>query len=206
MPVLVHDLTINGSTLSQIHSSAFNYLKHIYRRGEGAYLSTDDLNEIAWNATIKVFEKRSKYVTEGKNVCGLACTMARNELMDCIDSQMKMKLRSLPLDLVADGGGLYNVKDNEVGKTFVNDNVLDSNGFTVTFDELREVLENELETLSDIERTIYELRMDKVPYAEIAKICGITAGNARKKWHDIKVRLLRNTYISSRARDFGLVG
>ncbi len=206
MSANVHDLTINGSTLSQIHSSAFNYLKRFYRRGEGAYLSTDDLNEIAWNATIKVFEKRAKYLAEGKNVCGLACTMAKNELVDCIDNQMKMKVRSLPLDLVGDGGGLFNVKDNEVGKTFVSDNVLDSNGFTVTFDELREVLEYELDNLSDIERTIYELRMDKVPYTEIAKICDITEGNARKKWHDIKKRLLRNSYIRSRARDFGLVG
>ena len=64
----------------------------------------------------------------------------------------------------------------------------------------------QLRDLSDMDKRIYELNLDRVPNKEIASMCGITPANARKKWFDIRRRLLKNKYIFNRVHELGLVG
>ena len=60
--------------------------------------------------------------------------------------------------------------------------------------------------MSDIDKCIYEFMLDRVPQKVIAITLGISHSNVRKRWHDIKKKLLRNNYIFRRAKELGLVG
>ena len=68
--------TINGASLTQIHDSALRKIVRAYNPDGSVYVSRDDLNDIAWNATMTVYEKRDSYVRQDKSVCGLAGTIA----------------------------------------------------------------------------------------------------------------------------------
>jgi DNA-directed RNA polymerase specialized sigma24 family protein len=78
--------------------------------------------------------------------------------------------------------------------------------FDTSFGEGLEIISQEVEKLSEMDRKIFELNLDNVPHMEIAELCGISCGNARKKWHDIRKRLLKNKYIFKQACELGLVG
>ena len=198
--------TINGATLNQIHDSAFSNLVRSYHRGGSVYVSQDDLDEIAWNATITVYEKRDSYVQEDKNVCGLACTIAYNDLMKYIKKSKKKNESSVPMEQIDTEKGRFNVADKETGRKFCCSGVGVGKEFDTSFGKGMEIIEGEVLKLTDIDRKIYEMNLDGIPHTKIAETLGITPGNARKKWHDIKKRLLRNKYIFNRAHELGLVG
>lgn len=198
--------TINGATLNQIHDSAFSNLVRAYHKGGSVYVSQDDLDEIAWNATITVYEKRDSYVQEDKNVCGLACTIAYNDLMKYIKKSKKKNESSVPMEQIDTEKGRFNVADRETGRRFCCSGVGVGREFDTSFGKGMEIIEGEVLKLTDIDRRIYEMNLDGIPHTKIAEVLGITPGNARKKWHDIKKRLLRNKYIFNRAHELGLVG
>lgn len=198
--------TINGASINEIHDSAFSNLVRAYHKGGSVYVSEDDLDEIAWNATIAVYEKRDSYVKEDKNVCGLACTIAYNDLMKYLKKSRKKNESSVPMEHIDTERGQFNVADRETGRKFCLGSVGVGREFDTSFGAGMEIIENEVHKLSEIDRRIYELNLDGVPHTKIAEMLGITPGNARKKWHDIKKRLLRNKYIFSRAYELGLVG
>ena len=52
--------TINGATLTQIHDSAFRNIIRAYKPDGSVYVSRDELDEIAWNATMTVYEKKGE--------------------------------------------------------------------------------------------------------------------------------------------------
>lgn len=198
--------TINGATLNQIHDSAFSNLVRAYHKGGSVYVSQDDLDEIAWNATITVYEKRDSYVQEDKNVCGLACTIAYNDLMKYIKKSKKKNESSVPMEQIDTEKGRFNVADRETGRRFCCSGVGVGREFDTSFGKGMEIIEGEVLKLTDIDRRIYEMNLDGIPHTKITEVLGITPGNARKKWHDIKKRLLRNKYIFNRAHELGLVG
>jgi DNA-binding CsgD family transcriptional regulator len=68
-----------------------------------------------------------------------------------------------------------------------------------------DIIESEVSKLSDLDREIYELILDGVPQKEIAMICNISHANVRKRWFEIRKKLLKNKYISNRAHEMGLV-
>jgi DNA-directed RNA polymerase specialized sigma24 family protein len=78
--------------------------------------------------------------------------------------------------------------------------------FDTTFGEGLEIIEREVEKLSELDRKIYEMNLDNIPHKEIADACNISYVNARKRWHDIRKKLLKNQYIHNRACELGLVG
>ena len=49
------------------------------------------------------------------------------------------------------------------------------------------------------------MNVDGYSPKEVAQVCDITYGNARKKWHDIKKKLNEDEYIHKRAKEMGLV-
>ena len=198
--------TINGATLNQIHDSAFSNLVRAYHKGGSVYVSEDDLDEIAWNATITVYEKRDSYVQEDKNVCGLACTIAYNDLMKHIKKSKKKNESSVPMEQIDTEKGRFNVADRETGRRFCCSGVGVGREFDTSFGEGMEIIEKEIDKFSEMDKRIYELNLDRVPHKEIASMCGITPANARKKWFDIRRRLLKNKYIFNRAHEMGLVG
>ena len=63
--------TINGVSLTQIHEAAFRKIVRAYNSNGSVYVSRDDLDEIAWNATMTVYEKKDDYVKKEKNVAVL---------------------------------------------------------------------------------------------------------------------------------------
>ena len=197
--------TINGATLIQIHDSAYNKVVRSYHKGGSVYVSRDDLNEIAWKATMTVYEKRDEYVREDKNVCGLACTIAYNDLMDILKKSMKKNMATVPMESINTEKGYYNAADTETGRKYTCTGIGVGREFDDTFGEGIEIIEKEVDKLSELDRSIYEMRLDKVPEKEIARICNISHANVRKRWHEIRKRLLKNEYISNRAHEMGLV-
>ena len=198
--------TINGVTLSQIHESAFRKIVGSYNPEGSVYVSMDDLDEIAWNATMTVYEKKDDYVKKDKNVCGLACTIAHNDLMTHLKKSMKKNNSSVPMEIINIEKGCFNTADAETGRKYSMSGIGVGREFDTTFGEGLEIIRLEVEKFSELDRKIFEMNLDKIPHKEIAEICGITCGNARKKWHDIRKRLLKNKYIFRQASELGLVG
>lgn len=198
--------TINGATLTQIHDSAFRNIIRAYHQDGSVYVSWEDLDDIAWNATMTVYEKKDDYVKKEKNVCGLACTIAYNDLMTHLKKSMRKNKVSVPMERLNVEKGCFNTADLETGKKYATTGVGIGREFDTTFGEGLEIIEQEVEKLSDLDRQIYELNLDGVPQKQIAEICNISYVNARKRWHDIRKRLLKNKYIFSRAIELGLVG
>ena len=198
--------TINGATLTQIHDSAFRNIIRAYNPDGSVYVSRDELDEIAWNATMTVYEKKGDYVKNDKNVCGLACTIAYNDLMTHLKKSMKKNMVSVPMELLDIERGSFNTADAETGRKYTTTGVGVGREFDTTFREGMEIIEHEVEKLSDLDRQIYELNLDGMPQKQIADICDITYGSVRKRLYDIRKRLLKNKYIFSRAHELGLVG
>ena len=205
MTRMLFNETINGASLAQIHDSAYQNVVRAYHSGGSVYVSRDDLNDIAWNATLTVYEKRDEYVQEDKNVCGLACTIAYNDLMTHLKRSMKKNMTTVPMEYINTEKGYYNTADKETGRKFSYSGVGVGREFDDTFGECLDIIEIEVSKLSDLDREIYELSLDGVPQKEIAQICNISHANVRKRWFEIKKRLLKNEYISNRAHDLGLV-
>ena len=198
--------TINGVSLSQIHNAAFASLLRAYHSDGSVYMSWEDLDEIAWYATMAVYEKRDSYVKKDKNVCGLACTMAYNELMSRLNKGMRKNKLTAALEVVDTDRGSYNTADAETGKNYTHFGVGVDREFDTTFGEGMRIIEREVEKLSELDRKIYEMNLDHVPHKKIAEACHISYVNARKRWHDIRKKLLKNEYIFNRAYEMGLVG
>ena len=62
----------------------------------------------------------------------------------------------------------------------------------------------ELDRLSDLDREIIEMYLDDVPQKVIAEHCGISYSNVRKRVHEIKKKLLSNSYISKMVDELAL--
>ena len=67
-----------------------------------------------------------------------------------------------------------------------------------------EIIESEIGKLSYVEQQIYEMMLDRVPQKVIAATLNLSHSNVRKKWHDIRKKLLKNKYIFGKLRDMGL--
>ena len=100
--------TINGVTLEEIQAAAFKNIKRAYWTGGYVYLSTADLQSIAWGATQAVYEMKDEYVKKHKNVCGLACKIAYNDMMDFI------KKGDEPAEALKKASGKYGRVDDAV--------------------------------------------------------------------------------------------
>ena len=198
--------TINGVTLTQIHEAAFRKIVRAYNSNGSVYVSRDDLDKIAWNATMTVYEKKDDYVKKEKNVCGLAGKIAYNDLMSHLNKSMKKNSSSVPMEIINVEKGCFNTADLETGRKYSMSGIGVGREFDTSFGEGLEIISQEVEKLSEMDRKIFELNLDNVPHKEIAELCGITCGNARKKWHDIRKRLLKNKYIFKQACELGLVG
>lgn len=206
MTVRLFNEAINGTTLTQMHDAAFDTLVRVYNTGGSVYVSREDLDRMAWEAVTKVYEKRDSYVRDDKNACGLACTIAYNDLMTYLKQAMKRNMESVPMEIINTERGIYNTADAETGRKFTLTGVGVGKEFDITSGEGLEVIESEVDKLSDIDKSIYELMLDRVPQKVIAITLGISHSNVRKRWHDIKKKLLRNSYIFRRAKELGLVG
>lgn len=206
MRVNIFEENINGTTLTQMHDAALKALIRAYNPEGTVYVSREDLDNMAWEAVMKVYEKKDSYVKKGMSVCGLACTIAHNDLMTYLNSAMRRNMTTVPMEIVNTDKGIFNTSDTETGRKFTTTGVGVGREFDTTFGEGLEVIEHEVDKLSDIERQIYELMLDKVPQKEIASICGLTHVNVRKKWYDIRKKLLKNNYILSRVHEMGLAG
>ena len=198
--------TINGASLTQIHDSAFRNIVRVYNPEGSVYVSKDDLDDIAWNATMTVYEKKDSYVREDKSVYGLANTIAYNDLMTHLKRSMKKNMKSVPMECVNTEKGYFNAADTETGRKYTVGGIGVDREFDTSFGEGMEIIESEVSKFSELDRKIYELNLDGVPHKEIAEICNISYANARKKWFDIRKRLLKNKYIFTRVQELGLVG
>ena len=198
--------TINGASIEQIHEAALKNLIRVYNPIGSVFMSREDLDDIAWTATMTVFEKRDTYVKKDKNVCGLACKIAYNDLMHCLNKSMEKNKSTVPMEQIDTEKGYYNTADAETGRKFTLYGVGVGREFDTSFGEGMEIIEKEIDKFSEMDKRIYELNLDRVPHKEIASMCGITPANARKKWFDIRRRLLKNKYIFNRAHEMGLVG
>ena len=198
--------TINGVTLTEIQKAAFASLLRAYHSDGSVHMSWEDLDEIAWYATMAVYEKSENYVQEDKNVCGLACRIAYNELMNRLNKAMKKNKASVPMEIINTDKGCYNTADAETGRKFTHFGIGVGREFDTTSREGLSIIKKEVEKLSALDRKIYEMNIDHIPHKKIAEECNITCVNARKRWHDIRKKLLKNQYIFSRASEMGLVG
>ena len=199
------EVTINGATLTEIHDSALANLIRVYNPAGSVYVSRDDLDNFAWEATMTVYEKREQYVREDKNVCGLACRIAYNDLMNHLNKSMKKNMRSVPMEQINSDKGYYNTADVETGRKFTNTGIGVDREFDISVGEGLTIIGEELDRLSELDRKIFELYLDEVPQKEIAVKCGISYVNVRKRIFDIRKRLLRNKYIFTKVHDMGLV-
>lgn len=198
--------TINGASLTQIHDSALRKIVRAYNPDGSVYVSRDDLNDIAWNATMTVYEKRDSYVRQDKSVCGLAGTIAYHDLMTHLNKGMKKNITSVPMECVNTEKGYFNAADAESGRKYTVGGIGVDKEFDTSCGEGMDIIEREVSKLSEMDRKIYELNLDGVPHKQIAHICNISHDNARKKWFDIRKRLLKNKYIFTRVHELGLVG
>lgn len=205
MTGMLFNETINGASLTQIHDSAYQNVIRAYHQGGSVYVSRDDLNDIAWNATMTVYEKRDEYVREDKNVCGLACTIAYNDLMTHLKRSIKKNMSTVAIEEINAEKGYYNTADRETGRKYSYSGIGVGREFDDCFGEGMDIIESEISKLSDLDREIYELILDGVPQKEIAMLCNISHANVRKRWFEIRKKLLKNKYISNRAHEMGLV-
>lgn len=205
MTGMLFNETINGVSLTQIHDSAYQNVVRAYHQGGSVYVSRDDLNDIAWNATMTVYEKRDEYVRDDKNVCGLACTIAYNDLMTHLKRSIKKNMSTVAIEEINAEKGYYNTADRETGRKYSYSGIGVGREFDDCFGEGMDIIESEISKLSDLDREIYELILDRVPQKEIAKVCNISHANVRKRWFEIRKKLLKNKYISNRAHEMGLV-
>ena len=206
MRVNIFEENINGTTLTQMHDAALKALIRAYNPEGTVYVSREDLDNMAWEAVIKIYERKDTYVKKGMSACGLACTIAHNDLMTYLVSAMRRNMSTVPMEIVNTDKGLLNTADTETGRKFTLTGIGVGREFDTTFGECMEVIEQEIDKLPAIERQIYELMLDKVPQKEIASICGLSYVNVRKKWYDIRKKLLKNNYILSRVHEMGLAG
>jgi DNA-directed RNA polymerase specialized sigma24 family protein len=206
MTVKFFEETINGSTLSQMHDAAMDNLVRVYNPGGSVYVSRDDLDSMAWEAAMTVYEKKDTYVKQGKNACGLACTIAYNDLMDHLKKGLRKNMETVPMEIVNTEKGVYNTADTETGRKFTTTGIGVGREFDISSDEGMEIIEGEVDKLSYVERQIYEMMLDRVPQKVIAATLNLSHSNVRKKWHDIRKKLLRNKYIFGKLREMGLVG
>jgi DNA-directed RNA polymerase specialized sigma24 family protein len=198
--------TINGVTLEEIQAAAFKNIKRAYWTGGYVYLSTADLQSIAWGATQAVYEMKDEYVKKHKNVCGLACKIAYNDMMDYIKKENIRKDRFVPLERVDVDRGCWNVVDIETGRKVTYGGIAVDKGFDITADEGLQRINRVVESrLSEVEQEVYNMNVDGYSPKEVAQVCNVTYGNARKKWHDIKKKLNEDEYIHKRAKEMGLV-
>ena len=198
--------TINGVTLEEIQAAAFKNIKRAYWTGGSVYLSNADLDSIAWGATMKVYEMRDEYVQKGKNVCGLACKIAYNDLMDYIKKEGIRKERFIPIEYVDVERGCWNVVDMETGRKVTYGGIGVDKGFDITAGEGLNRINQAVESrLSEQEQVVFNMNIDGYNHKEVAQVCEISYCNARKKWHDVKKKLLEDKYVSSRAKELGLV-
>ena len=204
MTIKLFEETINGSTLTQMHDAAFDNLVRVYNPGGSVHVSKDDLDAFAWEAVMKVYEKKDNYVEEDKNACGLACRIAYNDLMTYLKQAMKRNIETIPMEIIDTEKGVYNTADVETGRKFTTTGIGVGREFDVTFGEGMEIIEKEVAKMSHIDRQIFEMMLDRVPQKVIAETVGISHSNVRKRWHDIRKRLLKNKYILSKAREMGL--
>lgn len=196
--------TINGSTLTQMHDAALDNLVRVYNPGGSVHVSKDDLDAFAWAAVEKVYEKKDSYVEDGRNACGLACTIAYNDLMTYLKKAMKKNIETIPMEIIDTEKGTYNTADAETGRKFTTTGVGVGREFDVTSDEGLDIIEGEVDKMSYIDQQIYELMLDRVPQKVIADMVGISHTNVRKRWHDIRKKLLKNKYIFGKCREMGL--
>lgn len=110
-------------------------------------------------------------------------------LLECIDTEK----------------GYYNTADRETGRKYTFSGVGVGREFDTTLGEGIGIIEKELNELSELYRLIFELNLDDIPQKEIARICDISYANVRKRWFEIRKRLLKNKYICHRAQELGLV-
>lgn len=199
------EVTINGATLTEIHDSALTNLIRVYNPAGSVYVSRDDLDNMAWEATMSVYEKREQYVREDKNVCGLACRIAYNDLMNHLNKSMKKNMRSVPMEQINSDKGYYNTADAETGRKFTNTGIGVDREFDISMEESLNIIGEELNRLSELDRKIFDFFLDGIPQKEIAVKCGISYANVRKRIFDIRKKLLQNKYIFTRVHDMGLV-
>ena len=199
------EVTINGATLTEIHDSALTNLIRVYNPTGSVYVSRDDLDNMAWEATMSVYEKREQYVREDKNVCGLACRIAYNDLMNHLNKSMKKNMRSVPMEQINSDKGYYNTADAETGRKFTNTGIGVDREFDISMEESLNIIGEELNRLSELDRKIFDFFLDGIPQKEIAVKCGISYANVRKRIFDIRKKLLQNKYIFTRVHDMGLV-
>ena len=199
------EVTINGATLTEIHDSALTNLIRVYNPAGSVYVSRDDLDNMAWEATMSVYEKREQYVREDKNVCGLACRIAYNDLMNHLNKSMKKNMRSVPMEQINSDKGYYNTADAETGRKFTNTGIGVDREFDISMEESLNIIGEELNRLSELDRKIFDFFLDGIPQKEIAVKCGISYAHVRKRIFDIRKKLLQNKYIFTRVHDMGLV-
>ena len=149
---------------------------------------------------------KDDYVKKHKNVCGLACKIAYNDMMDYIKKENIRKDRFVPLERVDVDRGCWNVVDVETGRKVTYGGIAVDKGFDITADEGLQRINRVVESrLSEVEQEVYNMNVDGYSPKEVAQVCDITYGNARKKWHDIKKKLTEDEYIHKRAKEMGLV-
>ena len=193
--------TINGVSLTQIHELVFSSLVRAYNPKSSIYVSKDDLETIAWEATESVFEKKDDYVKKDKNVCGLACRIAYNSLMTHIAKSKRKSLRFVPMENINKNNDCYNTADVETGRKFTQTEAGAGKEFDTTAGEGLKIINMEFDRLSDLDREIIEMYLDDVPQKKIAEHCGLSYSNVRKRVYEIKQKLLRNAYIRSRVNE-----
>ena len=115
-------------------------------------------------------------------------------------------MESVPMERINVDKGCFNTADVETGRKYTTTGIAAGSEFDTTFGEGLEIIEQEVDKLSELDRQIYELNLDGVPHKQIAVICNISCVNARKRWYEIRQRLLKNKYIFNRASELGLVG
>lgn len=195
--------TINGETFTQIHNSVLDCLCKTYNSEGAVYLSKSDLSSMVWDAILKAYGMKDSYVDKDRSVCGLVYTTARRTMLNKIKSESRFIGRRLPLEVINADKGVCNTSDIETGRKYTQQGVLTDRGFDITSDEGYEIIMAEVEKLSETDRIIFEMNTDKIPHKKIAEFCGITEVNARRRWFEIKKKLLKNKYIRTRVHDLG---
>lgn len=195
--------TINGETFTQIHNSVLDCLCRTYNSKGAVYLSRSDLSSMVWDAILKVYEMKGEYVDKDRSACGLIYTTARRAMLNHIKSESRFVGKIIPLEVINVEKGTFNTSDNETGRKFTESGIGADREFDCTFGEGFDIIMSEVDKLSDLDKAIFEMNMDKIPHKEIAELCGISCVNARRRWFEIKKKLLQNKYIRMRVFDLG---
>ena len=204
MTIQLFEETINGSTFTQMHDAAMDFLIRVYNPEGSVHVSKDDMDAMAWDAVSTVYEKKERYIKQGKDACGLACTIAHNALMTHLKQSMKRNMENIPMDVINTEKGVYNAEDVETGKKITTRGIGVGREFDITFGEGIEIIESEIDKLSFVEKQISEMILDLVPQKDIAKALNMSYSNVRKKLFDIRKKLMKNNYILGKLCEMGL--